>query len=546
MFQLRALLWLKWKLFLSAMLSRRAVVDRVASTLGSFAALTLALVVAAGLGIFSYAITADADPTEQTNTMFVLFSILSFIYLMWVTVPLSLSGGNQFNPERLLLYPVGLRRLLAIDLVSELTSLASIFALPCLLGVAVGAGLGTSHLGKALLAAVCASAFGIALAKLLSIATGALVQRKQARGENMVALIGLVGGIASLAVSQLMVRELGFPDELRWTPPGAIAAALVEGGSHDGAARYWLAVATLALYTTASVVVAYRIARRSVLGLNSVKRTAARVSIESSTGEQRWGWQLPWVSSPVAAIVEKELRYAWRNAQLRTMMVMPLFFTFWFRFMQPGGASAGRGWLQEIGPFAEGSWTALGVLYVFMFTSSISSNIFGFDGAGMRSLVLAPIERQLILIAKNTAMTLISFLVAAVTMLVNWIVFQDLSLQGLVFTALCFVFFAAVFATLGNWLSMLFPKRLQIGKKMNASGVTGVLLIVICVGAALPPAAAVAAGYFARSLVLEYVILTMLAGAGLGLYLFLIKKQEQVLAQRELDILEAVTGRGDD
>ena len=164
----------------------------------------------------------------------------------------------------------------------------------------------------------------------------------------------------------------------------------------------------------------------------------------------------------------------------------------------------------------------------------------------MRSLVLAPIERQLILIAKNTATTLISFLVAAVTMLVNWIVFQDLSLQGLVFTALCFVFFAAVFATLGNWLSMLFPKRLQIGKKMNASGVTGVLLIVICVGAALPPAAAVAAGYFARSLVLEYVILTMLAGAGLGLYLFLIKKQEQVLAQRELDILEAVTGRGDD
>ena len=545
MFQLRALLWLKWKLFRNAMLSPRVFADRVASTLGSLAVLALALVVAAGLGIFSYAITADADTAGQTSVVFMMFGVLSFIYLMWATVPLSLSGGNQFNPERLLLYPVSLRKLFAIDLVSELTSLSSIFALPCLLGVAVGAGLGTGHLGEALLAWVCAGAFGIAIAKLLSIAMGALVQRKRARGENMVALIGAVGGLASLAVSQLMVRELGFLDELRWTPPGAIAVALAENRSYDGASRYWLGVATLVVYTTASVALAYWIARRSVLGLGSVRR-ARRVVVKSSTGEQRWGWQLPWLSPEVSAIVEKELRYAWRNAQLRTMVLMPIFLTFWFRFMQPGAAGARHGLLGEIGLFAEGSWTALGVLYVFMFTSSISSNLFGFDGAGMRALVLAPIERKLILMGKNIAMTFISFLVASLTMLVNWVVFRDLSLQGLVFTALCFVFFAAVFATVGNWLSMAFPKRLQVGKKMNASGVTGVLLILICLGAALPPAAAVAAGYFTRSLALEYVILTALAGAGLGFYFLLIKKQGHVLAKRELDILEAVTGRGDD
>ncbi|MBA3441446.1 MAG: hypothetical protein H0T92_16430, partial [Pyrinomonadaceae bacterium] len=498
------------------------------------------------LCIFSYAITADADAAEPTSVMFMMFGMLSFIYLMWVTVPLSLSGGNQFNPERLLLYPIGMRKLFAIDFVSELTSLASIFALPCLLGIAVGAGLGTGHLWKALLAGVCAGAFGIALAKLLAIAMGALVQRKRARGENMVALIGTVGGIASIAVSQLMMRERGFPDELRWTPPGAIAVALAEGASADGASRYWAALATLMVYTIASVALAYRIARHSVLGRGSVKRRAVRISIKGSAGARHWGWQLPWLSPEVSAIVEKELRYAWRNAQLRTVVVMPLLFTFWFRFMQPDGAGSRRSFFQDVEPFAEGSWTALGVLYVFMFTSSISSNIFGFDGAGMRALVLAPVERKLILTGKNIAMTFISFLVAVGTMLVNCVVFRDLSLQGLVFTVLCFVFFASVFALTGNWLSMLFPKRLQIGKKMNASGVAGVLLILICIGAALPPAAAVAAGYFARSLILEYVILTTLAGVGLGLYLLLIEKQGQVLAKRELDILEAVSGRSDD
>lgn len=80
---------------------------------------------------------------------------------------------------------------------------------------------------------------------------------------------------------------------------------------------------------------------------------------------------------------------------------------------------------------------------------------------------------------------------------------------------------------------------------MNASGATGVLLILICAGAGVPAATAVvAAGYFARSLIFEYVILIPLAGAGAGLYLLLVEKQFR--AKRELDILESVVGRGGD
>lgn len=532
------------------MLSRSAAVNRLASALGSLAALALALLVATGLGIFSYAVTAEADPAEQSGMSSVMFGMLSFIYLIWATVPLSLSGGgNQFDPGRLLLYPISLHKLFALDLVSELTSLASIFALPCLLAVAAGAGLGSNQLWKALLAAVCASAFGIALAKLLTTATSALTQRKRARGENVVALIGTVGGVASLLVSQLMMRSQAFPDKLRWTPPGAVATALTTGlrsGAADASILYWLAIATLMLYTVAAIVVAYHIARRMSLGLGGRKQSAARGTVERSAAEQRWGWQLLWMSPQVSAIVEKELRYGWRNAQLRTMVLMPVLFTFWFRFMQPDQGD-GRGLLLgSLEPFAEGIWTALGVLYIFMFTSTLSSNIFGFDGAGTRMWVLAPVERRLILIGKNIAVTFIAFAVAAATTLINWIVFRDLSPQGLIFTVLCFLFFAAVFATIGNWLSVLFPKRLQFGKKMNASGVASLLLVAISVGAVVPPAGAVAAGYFTGSLAVEYAILTALATAGPGLYILLIKKQGRMLAERELDILEAATGRSDD
>ena len=90
------------------------------------------------------------------------------------------------------------------------------------------------------------------------------------------------------------------------------------------------------------------------------------------------------------------------------------------------------------------------------------------------------------------------------------------------------------------------PKRLQFGKRMNASGVAGLLLLPVFLGIAAAPALAVLGGYAARSLWVEYVILAAFAAAGVVVYLLSLGRQGRLLAERELDILEAVTGRGDD
>jgi hypothetical protein len=74
----------------------------------------------------------------------------------------------------------------------------------------------------------------------------------------------------------------------------------------------------------------------------------------------------------------------------------------------------------------------------------------------------------------------------------------------------------------------------------------GLLLLPIFAGIAAPPAFAVLVGYAAGSLFVEYVILTMFAGAGVAVYFLLIGRQGRMLARRELDILEIVTGRDDD
>ncbi len=164
----------------------------------------------------------------------------------------------------------------------------------------------------------------------------------------------------------------------------------------------------------------------------------------------------------------------------------------------------------------------------------------------MRTYVLAPIARRTILAGKNLSGFVVSLFFAVVVVAVNALLYRDLTARAFLFTVLCFVFFATASASVGNWFSIRFPKRLEFGKRMNASGVAGLLLLPVFIAIAAAPAVAVFAGYRAQSLLVEYVILAAFAVAGVAIYFWLLGRQGRLLAERELDILEAVTGRGDD
>src|SRR5947209_11777791 len=75
--------------------------------------------------------------------------------------------------------------------------------------------------------------------------------------------------------------------------------------------------------------------------------------------------------------------------------------------MAPLGGSTQRAW-GAVSQYAAGAGAVFSVLYIFTLISPISTNLFGFDGAGMRALVLSPVSRRLILVAKNAAVTFIS------------------------------------------------------------------------------------------------------------------------------------------
>jgi hypothetical protein len=567
--QFAALIWLKWTLFRNAMRSRKAMLSRVASMLGTVIALAFALLIALALGAAVYKVLtpdlnaqmlAQVPPdspmaVEARNIIqsgfLLLFITLALLYLMWATVPLSLGGGSQFTPGRLLLYPVSLRKLFAIDFLSEFTNIASIFAIPVILATALGAGLAMENILPALLVALFAVACGISIAKWLSTSLSALMQKRRTRGETVLALIGVVVGLGGAFFGEFasyIARRGGEFRGLRWTPPGAVAIALTEGLRAGGGGIYALALLTLAAYTLVLVVITYLIARRAALGAGGTKRASAQTVVQGEATLQT-GWQLPLVSPQLSAIIEKELRYAARNAQLRMMALMPLFLIV-VRLAR--GNRPGVGSLQaELPPdsfaaYAEGLFVAGGVLYVFLILSSLACNLFAYEAGGMRALILAPVDRRKILMGKNLSITFLALIFCAALLAINQLVFRDLTLPALGFAALSFIFFASSFALIGNFLSIRFPKRLQFGKRMNASGVTGFLLLPILLVLAAPLVLAAVAGYYAQSFGLKYATLAAFAAVAVALYCLLIKRQGRALARHEQEILEAVGGKTDD
>jgi hypothetical protein len=506
------------------------------------AALAFALVTATGLGLLAW-MAATTFPPHQSIT--VSFLILSFVYVLWVLLPVSLGSGREFDPGRVVLYTISLSKLFVFDFLSDLTSIAALFGIPTALAFSLGAGIGHGNVLMALPVGLLVIASGLSLSKFVTTSLGALLRKRRTRGETMIALVGVLIGLGGAFLGQLVPyfisnSEVSFAG-LQWTPSGAAALALMRGLSPDSSADYFRGLLTLSLYSGLFLVLTYQIARRSALQSSGSARTP-KTKQKTRTGFN--GWQLPFVSAEMSAIIEKETRYALRNAQLRMLAVMPLLLIA-FRLL-PTGDDHSRFWApdpdySQIALYGEGLLSAGGVLYVFLLLASVACNVFAFEEGGMRAFILSPINRKKILIGKNLVTALMATAFALILLVVNQLVFGDLTIRAIVFALLSIPAYAVTLLLVGNWLSIRFPKRMKFGKRMNVGGLTGLLLLPLVGLMALPPFLAAAAGYASQSLGVKYVTLGLFAVASMLVYRWVITGQGRALAEREHEILEAVT-----
>ncbi len=312
----------------------------------------------------------------------------------------------------------------------------------------------------------------------------------------------------------------------------------------DDELAYAGAFVALSAYAIALIVATYWIARRTALGLEGRRKKKAAVE-QATRSEGYSGWQLPFVPPELSAIIEKELRYAMRNAQVRMMALMPLILIF-IRLLNSDDWTTRPQAATDFLAYGSGLIATGGILYVFLILAGLSCNAFAFEEDGMRTLILSPVDRRIILLGKNIAITVIALMFSIALLTLNAIVFRDLTARDLLFVALSFVTFAAITSTIGNWISMRFPKHMRFGKRMNVSGMAGVLLIPLIVVLAAPPLGATLIGYFTQNRLNEFLTLTALALVSLGLYFAIINFHGRELAKREIEILEAVRAPSDE
>ena len=405
--------------------------------------------------------------------------MFGFIYLMWATVPLSIGGSKQFDAGKLLMYPITLRKLFAVDFLSELTTLHSVFAIPAVIAICIGVGFGTGHLTTALIAAFPAILFGVALSKWLSTTIGSLLRRKRARGETIVALIGAVAGLERRS------RRTDRADTFQ-------ARRIVSIVALDSAWSRGVLVSRLRQTTRLGYAARFHHAERCMAWPWLLQLTGSRVALHSEWKDDEsrkrsrryrdndWLLRLATAAFLAGAFGSCRERSALRDAQCTGAndgadASDPDRHSRHEHKKSGGGTAARRptGFLT----YGSGLLATGGVLYVFLILAGLSCNLFAFEEGGMRTLILSPIDRRKILLGKNIAITLLALIFATILLTLNTIVFRDLDAPKLLFIGLSFVTFAALSATMGNWLSIRFPKRMRFGKRLNVSGVAGLLLI---------------------------------------------------------------------
>jgi hypothetical protein len=299
-----------------------------------------------------------------------------------------------------------------------------------------------------------------------------------------------------------MLDRLDLGVYLQWTPPGMAARAIIfaNTGEPVGALPWLLALAALTpvLFTVWAWVLdrgvttpeggggsKRRAPRHAVASAASVaSRPTSRTALGLTLAEQgaRATSRRPRIMSPViAAIAIKDLRYFWRDPQIKASLLtsLVLLFVVFAPDLTHGAASSTNYVAQHLA----GYQPLLAPLPALLIVLTLSLNAFGLERQGLQSLFLTPARPLDVLWGKNIAVGVVAFaaqmaLITAVCAVSgDWNAMPLAIIEG----------GSATFALLGagNITSVLLPLRvrqLRMGSN-NISSESGCLRSVISLGA---------------------------------------------------------------
>jgi ABC-2 type transport system permease protein len=353
-------------------------------------------------GGFSAAMVT-ADPRHLPMLRRSGSAVLFFMFLYWQVVPILLaSTGAGIDLKRVAVYPVSRRELFLLEVLLRLTT--GVDMLIVLIGAFIGMAMNPAVAwGKPLLLFPWV-AFNLLLATGLRDLLSRLLARRKGRE------VAMIGFVILAALPQLLLMS-GMPEWMRglqgrlefsWWP-WKVTARLLTGPLQ------WADAAMLGFWTAGAGWFGWRQFQRG-FRFDSDEARATPAGGEGSGLLAGWAervYRLPgWLfGDPLAAIVEKELRFLSRAPRFRIVFLMG--FSFGLLIWLPMAFRGGR---DSTGFFAANYLTLVSA-YALLLLGEVSFwNVFGFDRGAVLNYFVLPVKFSRVLIAKNIAAAVFVFL----------------------------------------------------------------------------------------------------------------------------------------
>lgn len=507
--------------------------ERLLGLLIAVPGLLLSSLLLSGLAFVGLRALERASP-ETTPT--VVAAAAGALGLAWAFSPIltGVAFAASHDMSRLLHFPIPLGTLVASSLIANFTQPMTLAELPVLLAAAAALAPGPA-LPLALAGFVLSLALALAAAQLVGLALHGLARRRRWRDLALFAGLGFGFLISALPLLVILAGARGLRVlyalalAFEWLPFGWGARAAVHAGRGEllpfagfaGAAALAL---LLALAASAGLI---RLIYRGELDLGGVARGAGRPARMPLPGD-------------LGALLEKDLRSAWRDPGLRATLVLgmvgPLLVLF---FLTQSGVTA------RTGP-------AVLLLASFVGLSAFGSNALGFERRGLGLLLGFPVARWRVLAGKNLAALLLR-VPGLLTLALAALVAAPLALAPAAFTIAAASFLIAV--GVDNFFAILFPIAAPApGKNPYAQASGGRGLGTAFVSAGFLMGAAMLAAPFALLAWLPLLLGAQalwllalplaLAGAG-AVYAMLVAGAGRLLERREPELLERVLGEAE-
>ncbi|HLH60664.1 MAG TPA: hypothetical protein VKV20_03195 [Ktedonobacteraceae bacterium] len=501
--KLRWLFWLRWKVF------TRGFVRSPWSAVGSIFLFLFVLGFAGSIAVgsfFAYRLLPAPANTE------LVFIVLTVVYFLWIILPLLEYTVNEgLDVSKLVQFPLTRAELMSSLLFSTLLDIPTIGLI--LVFAAVVAGWAVS-VPVGILAFVAMLIFYVQVIGISQLVLAVLMRTLQSRRFRDLSIILIAVFSSSCYLIQQFVlggtrlqhfyeslKSASFSPFLQWLPPGMAARSIQQAVAGNWGAS--IAVLALLLAVTAVVLYLWQVVLESSISTpevsGSVRRYARRQHAQAlPAGAEIAGTSL-WsrlISPQVRAIATKDLKYFWRDPQLKVVMFQSLIYVAIFilgPLFNPNRARfGGSGYTFYIVP-----------LIVFLFTITLSLNSLGLERQSLTTLFLFPVKPQRILWAKNLAV----FMLGLGELIVLIILAALLSRAWNLVLPVLAVALAGMGITLGcgNFTSVYFPQYVrQMQRGFRATGqssqggclrgivsllmlaVTAVLLIPVGVALILP------------------------------------------------------------